>query len=264
MDIKDSHTCNLLSIKLIAEYYDADISELEGYYKELQQDKEFLNALNKRIEECRDRYPKGLFLNKNMDTIDWFGNQRIALYVILRHLKPEVCVETGVFYGGTTAFMLNALNKNNKGKLISIDLPDNDISEDVERHEKVGNSEVIPQGLKTGFIIPEYLKERWEFIVKDSIEALKEIKEEFTFFSHDSEHSKDFMFNELELAKSKMPSNGTLFADDINWSNGFLQFCVQNKLYPLFLTDNGKDALKVRLGLVRLDHPNNNKKNITD
>jgi len=54
-----------------------------------------------------------------------------------------------------------------------------------------------------------------------------------------------------------------MFADDINWSNGFLEFAVKHKLYPLLLTDNGKLNLLVRLGLIRLDHPNNGKYDVT-
>ncbi|CAN2046959.1 Class I SAM-dependent methyltransferase [Candidatus Magnetomoraceae bacterium gMMP-1] len=263
MDINTSHICNLLSLKLMAEYYDVDYSELENYYKELETDNIFLKSLNKKIDACRNLYPKGLFLNKNISSIDWFGNQRISLYVLIRLLKPETCVETGVFYGGTTAFILNALKKNQKGRLISIDLPGDKANTSCHRHEKVGDSELVPEGLQTGFIIPDYLKESWKLIENDSLNALKELKETFTFFSHDSEHSRSFMKEELELAKSKMPGNSTIFADDINWSNGFFEFCVKHKLYPLFLTDNGKDGLKVRLGLVRLDHQNNGKIDIT-
>lgn len=260
MNIKDSHTCNLLSLELIAEYYKTDYSELESYYRELQTDKKFLKEINKRMDACRELYSKGLFLNKNIKLIDWFGNQRVALYVLVRLLKPKLCVETGVFYGGTTAFILNALHKNKKGRLISIDIPAKKLR--FNRHENVGDTELIPKGLKTGFIIPEYLKDRWKLIEDDSIHALKKINN-FTFFSHDSEHSRAFVLKELELAKSKMPKNSTIFADDISWSNGFLEFCVKNRLYPLFLTDNGKDSLKVRLGLVYLNHSNNNKRDIT-
>lgn len=264
MDIKDSHTCNLLSLRLVADYYGADVKEFEGYYNELQADKKFLAALNGRIDSCRKFYSKGLFSSKNIDSMDWFGNQRVVLYALIRFLKPEVAVETGVFYGGTTAFILNALKKNKKGKLISIDLPANALEKvSFRRHRNVGSSETVPEGLDSGFLVPEYLKENWKFIREDSIKALKKIKKGFTFFSHDSDHSHGFILKELELAKTKMPKTGTLFADDINWSNGFLEFCVKNKLYPLFLTDNGKDNLRVRLALTRLDHPNNKAKDIT-
>ncbi|MFN8670607.1 MAG: class I SAM-dependent methyltransferase [Candidatus Sericytochromatia bacterium] len=261
MDIKLSNACNVLSLKLLAEYYSVSYSELEIYYNELLEDSLFLNELNNKINEARPYYSKGLFSHAKIDSVDWFANQRIVLYVLVRLLKPYNIVETGVFYGGTTAFILNAIHKNNFGRLVSIDLPANNI--DAERHEYVGNSEYIPKELKTGFIIPEYLKSNWELIEGDSLDILSKMKDEISFFSHDSEHSKDFLLKELTLAKERMKPNSTIFVDDIDWSNGFIEFCVINKLHPLFLTDNGKSELKVRLGVIRNDHPNNNKKDIT-
>lgn len=67
----------------------------------------------------------------------------------------------------------------------------------------------------------------------------------------------------FELAKSEIPTNATIFAEDISWSNDFFEFCVKSKLYPLLLTDNAKNGLQVRLGLIRLDHSNNGKDDIT-
>ncbi len=257
MDIKDSRTCNLLSLQLLAEYYSADIKEMEGYYWELAGDKKFIKEVNLKIDKARDKYSGGLFLNKNIDNIDWFGNQRITLYVLARYLKPELCVETGVFYGGTTTFLLNALARNARGKLISIDLPANKIpASTFKRHEKVASSEILPEGFSPGFLIPDYLKERWDLREGGSLDIMKAIPDGFELFSHDSEHRYDYMMTELALARSKMPLTGTIMADDIDWSNGFIDFCTRHKLYPLFLPDNGKHGLKARLGLVRLDHPN--------
>jgi len=264
MDIHDSHKCNLLSLNLVAKYYDVEYSEVECFYQELETDFEFLNALNERMDASRKLYSKGLFGRGRIDSMDWFANQRITMYVLIRLLKPDLSVETGVFYGGTTVFILNALHKNRKGGLISIDLPANELGKvPFYRHTNVGDSEVLPVGLKPGFIIPDYLKSRWHFMEQDTLSAIEGIKDTFTFFSHDSEHHRDYMLKELELAKSKMPANSTIMADDIDWSNGFMEFCVSNKLYPLLLTDNGKDGLRVRLGVVRLDHPYNGKKEVT-
>jgi cephalosporin hydroxylase len=265
VDIDVSHKCNLLSLELIAKYYDVEYAEVKAYYHELEDDVVFLNALNERMDASRKLYSKGLFSHGKISSIDWFANQRIIQYVLIRLLKPDIAVETGVFYGGTTAFILNALRKNKSGRLISIDLSSNELADNsFERHDNVGDSEIVPEGLKTGFIIPQYLKERWEFIEGNSLDVLKRIKGPFTFFSHDSEHSYRFVLSELELVKSIMPISSTIMADDIDWSNGFIEFCVNNKLYPLFLTDNGKDGLNVRLGLVRLDHPNIGKQGVTD
>jgi len=87
MDIGTSHACNLLSLELIAEYYGADCTELMNYYRELETDSRFLSELNKKIDSCRDLYPKGIFLHQKIDSIDWFGNQRVVLYVLIRLLK---------------------------------------------------------------------------------------------------------------------------------------------------------------------------------
>lgn len=264
MDILESNKCNLFALQLIADYYQVDFSLLNSYYQELQNDSKFLDELNVMIDSVKKVYSKGLFGKGIIDSVDWFGNQRITMYVLIRLLKPEIAVETGVFYGGTTVFILNALAKNKKGRLISMDLPANSIdTSKIHRHSNVGDSELLPNGIRPGFIIPEYLKPQWEFIEGESLSSIENLKEPFTFFSHDSEHSREYMLKELNRAKTKMLPNGTLMADDIDWSNGFMEFCVSNKLYPLFLTDNGKSNLKVRLGLVRLDHPNNGKKDVT-
>jgi len=46
------------------------------------------------------------------------------LYVFCRHFQPEIVIETGVYYGASSAFILKALEANGKGHLYSIDLPD--------------------------------------------------------------------------------------------------------------------------------------------
>ena len=43
--------------------------------------------------------------------------------------------------------------------------------------------------------------------------------------------------------------------DDLDWSNGFYGFCVEKKIYPLIITDNGKSGLRARTGIVKLEHP---------
>ena len=68
---------------------------------------------------------------------------------------------------------------------------------------------------------------------------------------------------ELAAATPRMSPRAVIVADDIDWSNGFFAFCVEHGLSPLLFTDNGKDNLRVRLGLVKLDHPRNDVRAIT-
>ena len=61
----------------------------------------------------------------------------------------------------------------------------------------------------------------------------------------------------MNLAIERMRGDGCLAVDDINWSNGFLQVCVNRCLHPMPLTDNCKSNLSVRTGLIKLDHEYN-------
>jgi len=261
MTIEESRRFNTLNLQLVADYFHVQPNRLLGFYNELLGDKHFLDELNAKIRKTRVdfNYQRGLFRHASISSVDWFAGQRIVLYVLIRLLQPEICVETGVFYGGNTAFMLNALHKNGYGRLISMDLPALQIAQKgmFVRHSKVGDSEFLPEGLTAGFIIPDYLKDRWEFFEEDSLKILENINCSYSFFCHDSEHSREFMLRELELARRGLTPGGSILADDIDWSNGFYEFCVTGKLYPLCLPDNGKGGLRVRTGIVRLDHPFN-------
>jgi predicted O-methyltransferase YrrM len=77
----------------------------------------------------------------------------------------------------------------------------------------------------------------------------------FDLYIHDSDHAMEFMLRELNLAHDLMQPNGIMIADDIDWSNAFHAFIIEHALYPLLLTDNGKDDLRVRTGVVDLAHP---------
>ena len=61
-----------------------------------------------------------------------------------------------------------------------------------------------------------------------------------------------FLTKELELASEKLSKDALLVVDDIDWSNAFFAYCVERRLSPILLTDNGKDDLRVRTGLVSL------------
>ena len=261
MEPKLCRQVNNMSMELVAKYYDEPIDKIMGFYSELLEDVDFLNKINERIVYAKKYFDRGIFKHGEVDSIDWFGVQRILIYVITRLTKPELIVETGVFYGGNTTFFLNALRKNQKGKLISIDLPGN-IIEDEKRHFLVGNSEKVPTTLETGFLVHENLKDRWDFIRGDSHIELPKINEPIDLFMHDSDHSYNFIKKEFELIWNNLSNSATLLADDLDWSNGFYSIIDQQKLFPMIITDNGKSGLLARTAVVRLDHPFRNKEDI--
>lgn len=261
MDAKLCRSLNQMSLEQLAGYLQIKPAKIDKLYQELLDDHQFLEEINKEITQVRKFFRKAIFRHEKVDSVDWFAIQRILLYVLIRMYKPSVCLETGVFYGGTTCFILNALRKNRHGHLISIDLPANFIEPD-QRHHLVGDSEYVPESLDVGFLVPEALKKRWTLIKGDSLKEIPKIKGKIDFYCHDSEHSYDFIKTEMNLVWGKLSKDGIIMADDLDWSNGFFSFCVEKKLFPLLITDNGKSGLRMRTGIIRLDHPYRAKKDI--
>lgn len=260
MHITDTRKCNLWGLESLATYLGVSDTILKGYYHELIEDRAFLNALNARIRYSREHgFTKGIFRKPRVSSIDWFAFERVLIYVLVRHFKPEVCLETGVYYGGNTAFLLQALARNSIGRLVSIDYPDSSIRDAcaLNRHPDVGESELYDPTLRPGFLVPPALQDRWTLILGDSLTKIKEIDAVFDFYIHDSEHSFGFLSRELQEVEKKLSASAIVIVDDIDWSTAFFAYCIERKLFPLCLTDNGKDNLRVRTGVVRMDHPKN-------
>jgi len=116
MDPQLCRTLNHLSLEQLAGYLNVELKKIEGYYTELLNDKEFLDEINEQIHNARKFYQKGICKHESLDSIDWLAIQRIILYILVRLFKPTVCLETGVFYGGNTCFILNGLRRNNHGQ----------------------------------------------------------------------------------------------------------------------------------------------------
>ena len=263
MDIGDTRKCNLFNLKALAAYMRASSEELISYYDELLDDQEFLNLINVRISEIKSNwgFQKGIFALETIPSVDWFAFERVLIYVLIRHLKPHEVLETGVYYGGNTAFALLAINRNKVGKLVSIDYPDYTIRHsglDSFRHSLVGESELYDPTMRPGFMIPEYLKINWELIEGDSLKVIPSRKEKFDMYIHDSDHSMKFLTLELAAAWETLSKNALILVDDIDWSNAFYAFCVKKRLFPFLMTDNGKDNLRVRTGIAMLEHIQNN------
>jgi len=267
MEISESRINNRYAIASVEKWLDLDLGSLEKYYRELINDKQLLAIISHSIsvsKNYKEDIPR-LFNRTPIKNVDWYGLQRILLYCFVRLFKPEIVLETGVYYGGNSVFILAGLQRNKKGKLIAIDYPQNRMNEVALglRHPWVGESEVYKEKYKPGFIIPELLRDRLELIIGDSLIVLPTISSKIDLFVHDSEHTLLHVLAELNLVWDKLLDEGIAFVDDIDWSNGFYSFTTANNLYPLLLTDNGKDNLRIRTGLIKKNHRFNNLLGIT-
>ena len=175
-------------------------------------------------------------------------------------------LETGVYYGGNSAFALQALARNNSGKMVSIDYPDSEIRRlgaNASRHSLVGDSELYDPTLRPGFMVPPSLHVHWELIEGDSLKVIPTLEEIFDFYIHDSDHSMNFLSQELAAGWEKLSNQALILIDDIDWSNAFFAFCVKQRLFPFLMTDNGKDDLRVRTGIAMRSHKRNSNDQFT-
>jgi predicted O-methyltransferase YrrM len=145
------------------------------------------------------------------------------LYLICRQLKPRAVVETGVWHGISSAFILQALEDNNEGMLYSIDLPS------AVYASKLSGGRIYVQhdtlrlpGTETGWLIPDELRQRWNLTLGRSSDKLMPLLDRLgriQVFFHDSEHTYDTMMFEFNSAWRFMSPNGILVSDNVDWGD---------------------------------------------
>lgn len=155
------------------------------------------------------------------------------LYCVIRYMKPTTIVETGVSHGFSSWIILNAIRKNKKGKLYSIDLPDNDTNKNY-------NINTIYQ--ETGWLVPDELKNNWTLIEGDSKIILPDLLKKLDnidIFFHDSFHSYEHMMFEYSTSFKFINTPGMLISDDIHKNNAFSEFSRDNKGLSFFFRKGG-------------------------
>lgn len=166
---------------------------------------------------------KRISLIRDSDT--WEGPINVDsskfIYFLVRKIRPETVVETGVSLGVSTFFILNALNRNNHGKLNSFD--------------------ILPNA---GKLLSNKDKKRWCFTVlnrrhpqKDFAKELDKIKN-MNIFIHDSDHSYKNQLFEYESVLPRIVKGGYLLSDDIDYSFAFIDFVKKHKFSPNSLITN--------------------------
>jgi hypothetical protein len=148
----------------------------------------------------------------------------IVLYGLVRALRPEFVVETGIATGVSTSFISAALIENGAGRLYSIDLPPQDAA-----------SRVYPDGSRSsafgpGWAVPDEIcsaiGNRHEVILEDVRTALPALLfrlPQIDLFFHDDLHLPSHMLWEYRTVWPRLAHGGVLASDDINY--GWLRFC---------------------------------------
>jgi hypothetical protein len=137
-------------------------------------------------------------------------------FAATRHLQPPRVVETGVARGVTSRVILEALERNGQGELISVDLPPMDGYHD-----------------EWAVAVPRELRSRWRFLRGASRQVLPRVFDQLgrvPLFVHDSLHTTGNMLFEFDLAWRHLEAGGLLLSDDIEDSSAFARFVERDEV----------------------------------
>ncbi|HEX2221390.1 MAG TPA: class I SAM-dependent methyltransferase [Candidatus Limnocylindria bacterium] len=178
-------------VALVAQAAGVATPAAEAVVAEVEQDAPLLTELHERYLRARPergaRFAIGRFK---------------VVYALVRLKRPASVVETGVHDGLSSALILRALERNEAGSLISIDLPSTD----------------LPIGVAgPGWLIPDRLKQRWRLELGDARRLLPRVAAEAApigLFLHDSDHSRAHREFEFRTVRPAMAPDGLLVSDD--------------------------------------------------
>ncbi|SMH72306.1 class I SAM-dependent methyltransferase [Candidatus Nitrosotalea okcheonensis] len=202
----------LLRFRKLSKFLDLSLVTIKEYVRELEKDG-FIENLRDQISQYPD-VSTGSMMSPLRGPL---------LYIIMRMIKPQIIVETGVASGASSAFLLKALEKNNLGHLHSIDIP-----------AIPGNDTIVrlPPDKKPGWLVPDDLRNRWTYhegkssiILKPLLVDLKQVD----VFIHDSEHTYENMKFEYEIAWPFIKPGGILASDDIKWNAAFSELISEKR-----------------------------------
>ncbi len=135
------------------------------------------------------------------------------LYALVRLLRPSQVIEVGVSSGVSSSYILQALVRNSRGTLHSIDLPKMIPKGQQESHHA---SWSIPKGRFSGWAIPFPLRGRWDLRLgnkRDVLPLLLEELDRIDLFLYDVPHSDDETWNEFRMVDQRMRRGGVAIAD---------------------------------------------------
>jgi predicted O-methyltransferase YrrM len=154
-----------------------------------------------------------------------------SIYVTCRVRSPNAVLETGVAYGVTSAFALQALAVNEKGTLFSVDLPP--LGKESDQH--------------VGAVVPQELRERWHLHRGSANRVLPNLLSsigQLDLFVHDSLHTHRNMTFEFSSVWPYLRPGAVLIADDVGLNDAFHDFVAEVKpSFAAVVKEENKDAL---------------------
>src|ERR1700737_1021484 len=160
-------------------------------------------------------------------------NSCLLLYSLVRLLRPTNILETGVANGQSPFVCLQALARNGRGRLISVDV-----------HDDVGG--LLTHEERTGWDLRIINRRRIRSVFRELVSELPQLD----LYLHDSEHTYSWQTFEYSLVTSKLGADGIFMSDDVDGTYAYLDYCRRIGRRPLVLLDHRKVV-----GLARPNQP---------
>ena len=131
-------------------------------------------------------------------------------YLVVRLSNPQVVLETGVLYGMTSAYILEALAQNGTGVLHSVDLPP----------AREGSERLM------GCLVPDSLRSRWHLhrgAARRVLPGLLPRLGPIGLFVHDSLHTYRNMNWEFRAVTPRLTEHAVVISDDVQSNAAFGQ-----------------------------------------
>jgi len=159
-------------------------------------------------------------------------DQAVLLYLLIRLHKPKVVVETGVGQGVSTTFLLKGLHDNGNGQLFSIDLP---FYEEGSNRSILPSDEIypIPKGLRSGWMVPDNLHDRWELLqgnTRDLLGPLLGRLGSVDLFLQDDLHEYRHMLSEFRMVWRYVSEEGMMLSHDWEKNPALCKFALERDL----------------------------------
>jgi hypothetical protein len=187
-----------------------DYIEIESYFREIETDAE----LAKHIATTTSNTPA---LRSVYDGKPRFG-RRVAWYALVRALQPQHVVETGTDVGLGSLVLAAALLKNESGTLTTVDITDY-------------SGDLI--GGRYATVITQ--------VKGDSVAILTELNRTINIFIHDSLHTYDHEYRELQAAEGILATDGVFLSDNAHSTNACSDYALATNRRFLYVDENPAD-----------------------
>lgn len=156
------------------------------------------------------------------------GGHYALIYFVVRWIKPEIVLETGVAAGHSSRSILTALHKNGTGRLLSSDFPYFRIK-DPERY--------------IGVLVEPGLRENWTLEIEGDEKNLPQLLRDIAaidFFHYDSDKSEAGREWAYGLVSDKLALRSIIMFDDIDNNGHFMRLAMGQNGHACVFEFQGK------------------------